>query len=338
MTRRNVFKIGTTGLFGLGGVGSAAVGWFIDERLAHRMIRSNRRPLSAEMTDRTIRPAHYGLRLEPWTLPAADGVILSGLHVMAAPHWGLGLRRTQLEKSLRTAGVPLAESGAPPRGMIALLHGLNGRKEHLLDICQRFTLAGYQCLIWDSRAHGTSGGEYVTYGAYEVDDACRIITYAQERWGHPGRKKPLGLWGYSMGAAVALQLLPHLPEVHAIVAVAPFADLSSVMAHQADRRHAQLRKLLPLVQWDIALRARFDPTLVRPIDAVRRSHQPLFLQHGQNDTVIPPEHSRRLLAAAGPSRATLRLVPAATHHDVLWRSGDAPTAHHVQFLQQHECL
>ena len=117
--------------------------------------------------------------------------------------------------------------GVAKRGTAYLFHGFGNHKEPMLPVAKRLADAGFRCIAWDSRGHGQSGGERASYGMREVDDALRVIKEARKRDQRPRGEEVV--WGYSMGAAVALQTLPELPKVKAAVLLAPFADLGQVL-------------------------------------------------------------------------------------------------------------
>src|SRR6185295_19270284 len=61
---------------------------------------------------------------------------------------------------------------------------------------------------------------------------------------------------------------------------------------------------------------------------------PLLLVHGERDVIIPPEHSKRLFAAAGEPKE-LWLVPDVGHIGAFQRSD--MRERFVAYLQQHLC-
>jgi pimeloyl-ACP methyl ester carboxylesterase len=182
---------------------------------------------------------------------------------------------------------------AERRATLIYLHGISDNRASSVGIISRFTKRGFDVIAYDSRGHGTSGGDVCTYGYLEKRDLQRLIAALE-----PG---PVVLLGSSLGAAVALQAAVQQPRVTAIVAAEVFSDLHTVAR---DRVSA----LLP--DWFIrrtfhqaGRRGHFDALAVSPQDAARRLHIPVFLIHGAEDVDTPPEHSRRVYAALqGPKR------------------------------------
>jgi dipeptidyl aminopeptidase/acylaminoacyl peptidase len=109
-----------------------------------------------------------------------------------------------------------------------------------------------------------------------------------------------GVLGGSLGAAVALQWAGEDPRVKAVIAVAPFADLETEMAH-IFRTHNVTGLKAMLLTSAAQTAGRFKIKDVSPIDAVRSIDTPILLAHGHSDDIIPVNESKRLFEAArGP--------------------------------------
>jgi alpha-beta hydrolase superfamily lysophospholipase len=202
------------------------------------------------------------------------------------------------------------------RGTVVLLHGVADTRASMRGLAQRFVAERLDVVAYDSRAHGTSGGAFCTYGYFEKDDLRRIVEALPAG--------PVVLLGTSLGAAVALQAAAHHPRVAGVVAAEVFADLKSIARHRTPA-------FIP--GWMIAsafrraeARAGFVADEVSPVRAAEAIRVPVFLVHGGADTSTPPSHSERVLAALrGPKR--LLLVDGARHNESLraaavWRQID----------------
>jgi alpha-beta hydrolase superfamily lysophospholipase len=237
------------------------------------------------------------------------------------PAAGTTVKGKPVTAALAMAGLERGQPGG--RGTVVLLHGFNARKEHMLPFAERFCAAGFRCVLFDSRGHGDSGGTYATFGSKETEDLQRVIEGARSLVG-PAGLGPLGLMGYSMGGAVALQAQPELPEVKAVATVSTFADFRGVITRQAGQRYSRLGlPLLPLLRTGTQWRAGFDPWSIRPGVAAGRLTCPLFLAHGSDDGLIPVSHVHQLAAAAGSRVRQLMVIPGGTHGRVFITGGDA---------------
>jgi pimeloyl-ACP methyl ester carboxylesterase len=196
------------------------------------------------------------------------------------------------------------------------LHGSADNRVSGVGAAERFVSRGFDALIYDSRAHGESGGTACTYGYYEKKDLARAIDLIQH--------KPVIAVGVSLGAAVALQAAADDRRIAAVVAIATFSDLRTVATGRAPflRRRTKYDPLSISLR-TVAISGSMPSALwTRPADI----QVPVFLIHGQADTDTPPWHSQRVFATL-PGAKKLVIVPGAGHNDVLrgnvWEQIDA---------------
>src|SRR5580704_18889417 len=91
-------------------------------------------------------------------------------------------------------------SPAMPNGdCVVVLHGIGDSRAGSAGFAPMFLKAGYSVLVPDSRAHGASGGEFVTYGLLERYD---VIAWAD--WMKNAACKNLDALGESLGASVLI--------------------------------------------------------------------------------------------------------------------------------------
>lgn len=201
-------------------------------------------------------------------------------------------------------------------GAVLLLHGIADTRLGVTAPAELLTRAGYAVLLPDSRGHGASGGDLVTYGLAEARDAAQ--------WAHwlaiqSGVERTYAL-GESLGAAVAIQSLVFDPGFRAIVAECPFARFDEIAVYRVAQRvfglHVFARPLVSLAS--LYAEERYGVNLMRisPLEALRGSHTPVLLIHGTADRNIPPSQSREL-AAANRRYTELWLVPGAVHTGAL---------------------
>ena len=309
-------------LLGIGGVlvtGSSA-GWLTDLGVK-RLLVPRQYGTEAWMDQITDNPETSGFRLQRFSVTSADSFELKAMVLEPAGSAGTTKRGQVIRAALKDAGVPVRNNKV--RGTLILLHGFNARKEHMLPFAGRMTAAGFRCVIYDSRGHGDSGGTYATFGAREKDDLRRVVEAARTVVGGQGLG-PLGLLGYSMGGAVAIQSQPEMPEVKAVASIAAFAEFREVILGQAAGAWRGLgTPLLPLVRWETRWRAGFDPWDIRPLEAAKHLTCPLFLAHGTADALVPASEMQRLASAAGAQVRELLEIKDATHGNVFVTGGDA---------------
>ena len=217
---------------------------------------------------------------------------------------------------------------------VILLHGVGADRTQMLPHASYLLRAGYTVLTPDSRNHGASGGDTVTYGLREAVD---VHAWADMLLARIHGARLYGL-GESMGAAVLLQSLAREPRFRAVVAEAPF----DTFEHVATYRMGQLTGLGQRVVWPwvrvgffyIHLAHGLDMETASPARAIRFTKVPILLIHGDADTNIPPSESIAL-HAANPSSTELWLVTGAQHTRAFAAAPDEYVRHVLAWFQSH---
>ncbi|MDP1678131.1 MAG: alpha/beta hydrolase [Bacteroidota bacterium] len=237
-----------------------------------------------------ISPSQLGLTFEDVRFTASDG-----------------------ESQLSAWFIPAEE----PKATIIYLHGVADNKMSGLLLAKVWHDHHFNVLIYDSRAHGESGGRYCTYGFHEKFDVQKAIDYLlsldKEKNIFIGK---IGVFGTSMGAAIALQAASIEPRISAIVSEASFATLRQVTV--------DYQKRLLRLPWhflrNISMKrseaiAQFKHRQVSPLSAVSKIHVPIFFIHGIEDHFIKYQYSQELFIAANEPKE-LWFVASAKHSDV----------------------
>lgn len=204
-----------------------------------------------------------------------------------------------------------------PIGTIIYLHGVADNKMSGLLLAKVWNEHHFNVLIYDSRAHGESGGRYCTYGYHEKFDVQKAIDFLFSM----EKKKnifigKIGVFGTSMGAAIALQAASIEPRISAIVSEASFATLRQITV--------DYQKRLLWMPWhflrNISMKrsesiAHFKHRQISPLSAVSKIHVPVFFIHGIEDNFIKYQYSQELFIAANDPKE-LWFVASAKHNDV----------------------
>jgi len=116
-------------------------------------------------------------------------------------------KRMMIESNdgLKLAGLLLKTETNPVKGTVIMVHGIRSSKEYLLPMAQWLNQRGYNALLVDQRAHGESEGKYCTFGFHEKQDVC---LWVDELVSEEAVNTPIGIWGQSLGGAVACSLWP----------------------------------------------------------------------------------------------------------------------------------
>lgn len=232
--------------------------------------------------------SHVGAALEDVSVTASDGVVLRAW--FARPANGNG-------------------------DAVILLHGIGDSREGMTGLGELFLSRGYEVLLPDLRAHGTSGGRYPTYGLKEAGDT--------QDWFHwlLTQENPSCIFGMgeSMGAAVVLQALRTVPFC-AVVAESPFAsfrEIAYIRVGQMFHTRSWLGRIVLRPAVELAflygrITRRIDLSQISPQNSVSKSNIPILLIHGLADDNIPA-HQSEMIRSANPGDVVLWEVPGAGH-------------------------
>ncbi|MBI4132611.1 MAG: alpha/beta fold hydrolase [Candidatus Sungbacteria bacterium] len=173
---------------------------------------------------------------------------------------------------------------------IVLLHGYPADKGDILPALS-FLQKNYNLFLFDFRYLGKSEGSYSTAGAKEKEDLLSAIRYLKTRG-----IEEIGVWGFSMGGAVALMTAAEAPEMKAVVSEVSYArlDLMAPELYKIPGLRYVLGYLTGL--WG-NLFLGIDIQKVAPEEAARTFQIPALIIHSTNDDVISFSHALRLKEA-----------------------------------------
>ena len=236
------------------------------------------------------------------------------------------------EDGLRLHGfwIPAEE----PKGTVLMAHGY--RSTMLIDFHLGFELfhrLGYNILVPEQRTHGESEGTFITFGVKESRDMKRWLEYYVKEIG----KWPVFLYGISMGASTMLYLADrNLPgNVRGIIADCGFTSPAEIIA-SVYKRVIRLPGMIPLWIANLYshLFAGFGFWEKNTINTLRRSKYPVMLIHGDNDSFVPCEMTRRAYNAC-TGKKELLIVPGAEHGFSFIEDGYTYTASIIEFLKEN---
>jgi uncharacterized protein len=259
-----------------------------------------------QMRGEPCSPEDLGLPFEEFWFSGADG---SQLHAWFIP------------------------AGRPAAGTILYLHGVGDNKISGLPLARVFHNHGYDVFLYDARAHGRSEGRYCTYGYHEKYDVLKAIDCLLEHkeW----NVRHIGVFGTSMGAAVAVQASGIDPRIEAIIAEGCFTNLRTITV--------DYQKRLIRMPWhymrNIVMKrsehlAHFRHHDVSPLKALANIQRPILFIHGTADTFIKYQYSEALFAAAREPKE-LYLVEGANHTNIHLIAGATYEETVISFYQKY---
>ena len=240
------------------------------------------------------------LGLGPLAFRASDGVLLQGWY--------------------RAPRLPAA---------VLLVHGHGANRMQMLDQAELLVAEGYGVLLFDMRAHGESGGQLSTQGAYEQLDVGAALAALRAQPGMADAR--IGAIGFSAGGIALAGAAARDERLAALVLQAAAPTLRE--NHDAD-----FPKDRPGERWmSRALHeqtGKFRIADVRPIDHVPRlAKRPLLLVYGEHDPLFSKAMRERMLQAAGDA-ASLWVVPGAGHGHYLEADRAGYVARVLPFLRR----
>ncbi len=199
-----------------------------------------------------------------------------------------------------------------PRGTVVLLHGWGISQFSMLPWALRLAEDGWRCVLVDLRGHGKSTGRRIYFGIRETGDLTQLLDALARDGQLTG---PVAALGESYGGALAIRWKMLDPRVQSVIAIAPYAELSTAVINISKDYatwapkwllRSGLKKLPSLLE---TTPAELDTATV-----LARSPFPVLLVAGEKDKVTPPSEVEKLRALAPQSKMVI--VPGATHESV----------------------
>ena len=245
--------------------------------------------------------------------PAAHGVDIEEKWAGKTPYYivhpsgALSQRGRTLRDQLEQRGVELPAFGQTDH-LLVICHGRKGNKADMLPIAERYAAVGYRCLIPDLPAHGESRWVRSHFGTRPEVRASLLALIEAERQANEG----VVLWGMSMGGSFVAQLATGKPEaIEAVIVINSFDELENVVRKKVGR------SLTVVLNWLSTHLYGFDVKAANSRQAMAQVDVPVFIAHGDQDSLIPFAYGRRLYESVRSERRQWVEVSGADHYNVL---------------------
>lgn len=177
------------------------------------------------------------------------------------------------------------------KGTVIFCHGQNGSMEGDLPQAEPLHTAGFNVLLFNFRAHGTSNGDRITYGVFEKEDLLGAIDYLNATYD----VDQVAVIGFSMGAAVAMIAAALTPKIAVIVVDGIFLRFADVIA-----RWYRVPLAGILAQGTILGATLLTDTRMFQVSpklwARHLDHTPVLFIHGENDHLVSLQDVQALAA------------------------------------------
>lgn len=295
-------------------------------------------------------------KLRKWMRNGAMGIILIGTIGFLAIHFiapyaiiqplrvnenispdALGLRSEPLgvntDDNFELNGYWIKSEKDTAKGVIILVHGIGGCKEHFLSLSKELSTAGIETILFDGRAHGKSGGQFCTYGFEEKHDISNIVDKIQST--NPNMS--IGIWGNSLGGAIAIQALEIDKRIDFGIIESTFTELDQIVY---DYNKLILMGMGNKLISDYALNkagqiARFNPNEVKPIESVKNIEQPILIAHGDADKNISVAYGKQLFDHVKSTHKELAIIKDGGHYDLSDKGGEAYKTKLFTFIESN---
>ncbi len=185
-------------------------------------------------------------------------------------------------------------SGNDTQKAVIFSHGYGSSRDissiHVLGLAKRLTSEGYNVLLFDFRNSGKSEGNLTSVGLFEKYDLLSAIEFAKKE----KNINNIALIGWSAGAAVSINAGVEVPEVKAIIADSPFADLFEYLKENLPVwSNLPNFPFTPIIMKSMVMMYDLKPEEVSPYkSASKLEDRNLMLIHSKDDTSIGYENSQ----------------------------------------------
>lgn len=180
------------------------------------------------------------------------------------------------------------------KGIILFLHGnAQNISTHVSNVLW-LAAEGFDVFAFDYRGYGRSEGRPSIEGVHEDARAALEYTINRPEFG----KEKIVVLGQSLGGAIAIFTVAHLPDksrIAAVIADSTFAGYRMI----ARETLAGIFFTWPF-QYPLSMLINDDYSPVKCIKDL--SSVPVLILHGKRDRVVPPHHGEILYTAALPPR------------------------------------
>ena len=191
-----------------------------------------------------------------------------------------------------------------------LCHGYRGTAYR--DFCGGANEAielGYNVILIDERAHGSSQGHSITFGIREVQDLLSWVKYAKERF---GQDIELVLIGISMGGATVLMAADKVGDNVKIIADSPYSSPRIMLKDTIHTIHLPVFIFYPLIYIASLLFTHTNLNKFSAYESIKQTNNKILIIHGNEDSVVNYKISEKLYQTY-PDKIQYELFNGADH-------------------------
>jgi hypothetical protein len=205
------------------------------------------------------------------------------------------------------------EANVKSKNFVVIAHGYGYTHHGIIKYAKLMLKLGFNVVMFDERYHGASGGKFCGMGFYEKDDLYDLVTDTYSRY---GKDIIVGTYGESMGGATVILELAIDKRIKFAVTDCTFADLRQLMLYQVKKTIGlPAQPFVFFTNLFFKWKTKVALKEISPIKELEKSTCPMLFIHGEEDSVIPPSHSRMLYEACPTPKALYIAGNHARHTD-----------------------
>ncbi len=178
---------------------------------------------------------------------------------------------------------------------VVLPHGYHSDCYSRSPDAEFYVKRGFNVLIYDQRAHGGSGGKFLTMGFMEKEDLLCCVSYLKKK---TGGSSALFVDGISMGAATALLAAAKTGDLTGVIADCGYSSAYELFSYQLKRFYRFFPfPLLNFLNMWCRIIAKFNLRDASPLKYAHKIAAPVLLIHGGKDDFVPKYMADKIFAA-----------------------------------------
>ena len=225
--------------------------------------------------------------------------------------------RVKSEAGYELNGIRVLCGAQPSDRVVIIVHGFRCHMYTSVKYVKVFRELGFDCVIYDNRYHGESGGDFCTLGGFETDDLISVAGVVRKMY---PENTTIGLHGESMGAAIVMNALEREFSFDFCIEDCGFASAAEQVKYLTKRYTFLLREpIYQLMLKMIYRKTGVDFVKVSPFHAVssdKAAETPMLFIHGEADSFVPYDNVKKLYEAKRGIKA-IYTVPGARHAEAL---------------------
>ena len=184
----------------------------------------------------------------------------------------------------------------PQRPCVLICHGLGGEIAQMLPQATMLIENGCDVFLFDMRGHGQSEACRTSLGYYESRDAVLAMDYLRREKGI----SKIILYGFSMGAVVAVLAAARDGKSSGVIAESPYDTLEEIVFWNARKMYRVPRFLVKIMLWatDVRRGSEYKEIDLR-IALPQLKGVPMLLVGTADDQAVPIEMTRGLAPLLG---------------------------------------